>query len=344
MAQLPTNVAESPLSLLLAAAGLVRTHQGKVRDTWALPGFSGYQLVVATDRISAFDFVLNLLVPQKGPVLVALTVFWLTTVLRQFANHLVAYGAAVDAYLPAVLCRNFELQCRALVVRRLEMLPIECIPRGYLAGSALAAYRTNNGVVCGIQFPEGLHDGSKLPQPVFTVTTKAVEGHDEHLDVQSVVAKYGQQVSDLTVALYTAGADYALTRDIIIADTKFEYGEDYSNHDHGTLVLGDEVLTPDSSRFWALEDYKSAQQKQKSPSGWDKQPVRDAMSQVETPFGVKANKLDPENPEHAAWVHSELSLPDEVVAATSPRYTECFWMLVGKDLQTFQAEDMGVSA
>jgi phosphoribosylaminoimidazole-succinocarboxamide synthase len=277
-----------------------RIHQGKVRDVYA----DGDDLVlVASDRVSVYDVVLPTEIPEKGALLTALSLWWFEHLADLVPNHVVS---AED--VPA------EFAGRAVRVRRLEMVPVEAVVRGYLTGSGLADYRAT-GAVCGVGLPEGLVDGSRLPEPVFTPTTKAAVGdHDEPIDFDQVVAAIGpdlaERVRDRTVAVYRRGAEIALERGIIIADTKLEFGIDSG----GTLRLADEVLTSDSSRFWDAEGWKPGQ----AQPSFDKQYVRDwAKSTGWKPTGEDAAADAPE-------------IPEAVVAATRARYIEAYERLTGR--------------
>lgn len=334
-AKIPEGIRESDLSQLLAKEGLKRIHQGKVRDTYALPGYPDLLLVVASYRLSIFDFVLNCLVPQKGEILTALTVFWLKNVLQGIDHHLVAYGHGVNQYLPASLHFNKGLQARGLVVWKLKILPVECVARSYLTGSGFRAYEKGEPI-SGYYLPPGLQDGSRLLHPIFTPTTKEESGHDQSLTAESVGQKYGRELEKLTLKIYNEAQGYALKKGIIIADTKFEFGKD----NQGNTVLGDEVLTTDSSRFWDETKWEEAQAQGKAPQGYDKEPVRQWGRTIETPFGLTGiNNLYPENPDHIAFVH-QLEIPSEVISATTTRYQEIFRRLTGKTLEVFQKEVM----
>lgn len=324
MPVIPEHVAESKLSQLLTNQ-LTRIHQGKVRDTYELP--DNLLLVVATDRISIFDFVLPATVADKGRILTALTVFWLTKVLSGTLNHLVHFGNKIDRCLPTSLRNTPKLQSRALVVKKLSMLPVECIVRGYLTGSGWNSYQ-NDGQVCGIQLPKGLHDGSELPEPIFTPTTKAVEGHDKHLNASKVIKQYGDGLSQQSIAVYSTLANYAKQRNVILADTKFEFGEE--------LTLADEVGTPDSSRFWNINEWKTAASQRKSPPPHDKQLVRD--------WGKKQgiHKLDPDNPTHLKQV-AQLNVPADLLFQTTQTYHEIFADLTSQNLQDFTRDVMHVT-
>jgi len=279
--------------------------RGKVRDVYAVDGDT--LLIVATDRISAFDVVLPNAIPEKGRVLTALTLFWLDLIRDIVPNHLIT--ADVARY-PAPLRRYAaELEGRSMLVRRAEVVPFECVARGYLAGSGWKEYQ-KTGAVCGIPLPAGLREAEKLPRPIFTPATKAEAGHDINVSeaemAQSVGAEPTARLKQLTLAVYTRAADYAATRGIIIADTKFEFGRA-----GGEIILVDEVLTPDSSRFWPASEYVPGM----SPPSFDKQYVRDYLETLTW------NKQPPAPP-----------LPPEVVRRTTEKYLEAYRLLTGKSL------------
>jgi phosphoribosylaminoimidazole-succinocarboxamide synthase len=332
MATIPKNVAETELSRRMLPY-LHRQHQGKVRDTYGLV-HPNVMLPVATDRISIFDFVLGTTIPMKGEVLVGLTVFWLQKIFPHSKHHLLAYGRAIDGYLPKELRGNLELHKRAIVVEKKTMLLVECIVRGYLTGSGLKAYQEDQAV-CGIPLPEGLTDGSELPEPIFTPTTKAKVGHDEHVTAESVEKEHGSWPRVHSIAFYKRAQLYAESKGIIIADTKFEFGED--------RTLADEVLTPDSSRFWDKDEYDIARKAGKSPSGYDKERVRQAGKKaVINGQVVDISKLDPENPEHVELVAS-WQVPQEIIEQTTRRYRTIVQRLTGMELEQFQSEVMDVT-
>ena len=320
---------------LFKGNGVLFKHQGKVRDTYRLVDHPGLLLQVTTDRASIFDFVLGSLFPGKGRYLTMLTVFWLTEVLPNLCeNHLVAYGSDIDRYVRPELRHDADLHSRALIVRDLSgsMLPIECIARGFLTGSGLKDYR-RTGMVSGHELPLDLHDGSRLPRSIFTPSTKAESGHDQNIDYRGVREQYGPWVEELTLALYDAAVEHALTRGLIIADTKFEFDT------HGTLA--DEVLTSDSSRTWLLEDYQAAQEEHKSPQGFDKQFVREWGTTVETPFFndegeqlIGINSLDPKDAAHAQYVRGLPVLP-AIIQKTMQLYGQGFCRLTGSSLDGF---------
>jgi phosphoribosylaminoimidazole-succinocarboxamide synthase len=276
--------------------GLEHLAAGKVRDMYAAP--DGLLLVVASDRISAYDHVLPTPIPDKGRVLTALSAWWFERLSDLVPHHLVSVD---DAAIPA------DWRGRAMLVRRLEMLPVECVARGYLTGSGLAAYR-DGGAVCGVPLPAGLVDGSRLPEPIFTPTTKAPVGaHDEAMNYPEVEAAVGPeraaQLRGLTLAVYRRAAGIAAERGILLADTKLEFGLDAE----GVLTLGDEVLTPDSSRWWPADRWQPGRPQ---PS-YDKQFVRDWLS--------------------AHWDRQgePPPLPAEIVEQTRARYVEAYERITG---------------
>lgn len=307
--------------------GLKLLYRGKVRDTYELT--SDLLLVVATDGISIFDFVLNALVPQKGIILNAMNHFWLTRLSDSgFSNHFVAAGAGIDKYLPEALRNNIELQSRAMVVRRLDMAPVEFVFRLCLTGSGLKSYNTH-GTVCGQKLPAGLQDGDELPYTLFTPTTKEDLGHDKAVEASDILAQYSLTVSRMLQVIQMADL-YARTRGIKLADTKFEGDE---------FVLGDEVLTPDSSRFWDLREWEESRRSadgRKAPSSQDKELVRIWGKSK----GI--NDLDPEKPEDVAKVHA-MVVPEDVIRQTTDTYRYIFWRLTGRTIERYLREEMNVS-
>jgi len=276
--------------------GLEHLAAGKVRDMYAGP--DGLLLVVASDRISAYDYVLPTPIPDKGRVLTALSVWWFERLSDLVPHHLVSVD---DPAIPA------GWRGRAMLVRRLEMLPVECVARGYLTGSGLGSYR-QTGAVCGVPLPPGLVDGSRLPEPVFTPTTKAAVGaHDEAMTLGEVEAVVGPeragQLRELTLAVYRRAAGIAAARGILLADTKLEFGLDAE----GVLTLGDEVLTPDSSRWWPADRWQPG----RAQPSYDKQFVRDWLS--------------------AHWDRQgePPPLPAEIVEQTRARYVEAYERITG---------------
>lgn len=274
---------------------------GKVRDIYEVD--DNTLLMVVTDRISAYDFALEPAIPDKGRVLTATTMFFFDAI--DFPNHLA--GPINDERIPE------EVLGRAIIVKKLNMLPFECVARGYLTGSGLKEYNAN-GTVCGIDLPEGLVEASRLPEPIFTPATKAEQGdHDENVSFERVVQDLGQeraeQLRDETLRIYSAAAKIAEEKGIILADTKFEFGLD----SEGNLVLGDEVLTPDSSRYWPADTYAEGIVQ---PS-FDKQYVRNWLTSEESGWDVESETQPP-------------VLPDDIVAATRLRYIEAYERLSGK--------------
>ena len=271
---------------------------GKVRDLYALA--DGRLLFVASDRISAYDFVLPTTIPDKGRVLTAMSVWWFEQLADIVPNHLLSTD------VPA------EFAGRAMICEKLDMLPVEAIARGYLTGSGLADYK-RTGAVSGIPLPEGLVDGSRLPEPLFTPSTKAPQGeHDENISLADVETTVGADVAEsirqLTLAVYSKAEEIARARGIILADTKFEFGR----RADGTVVLADEVLTPDSSRFWPADQYAPGRPQ---PS-YDKQFVRDWLTSPASGWD-KASGAEPP------------ALPDDVVAKTREKYIEAYERLTG---------------
>ena len=281
--------------------------EGKVRELYDI----GDQLImVATDRISAFDYILKNTIPDKGKVLTQMSKFWFDYTKDIVPNHMISID---PADMPEFF-RTPEYAGKSTLCRKLSMIPIECIVRGYITGSGWESYK-ENGTVCGITLPAGLKECEKLPEPIFTPSTKAEIGiHDENINFDQCVevcekafpghgADYAAKIRDYTIALYRKCADYALSRGIIIADTKFEFGVDEA----GSVVIADEMLTPDSSRFWPLEGYEAGH----GQPSFDKQFVRNWL------------KANPDSDYH---------LPEDVVEKTSAKYREAFTMITGKDL------------
>lgn len=326
-ANLPPLVAEYPLLNILSAAGLVRMHQGKVRDTWKIPG-SNFLLVVATDRISIFDFVLNALVHRKGEVLTAMTIFWMAKILTETKHHLAAYGREIDPYLPVELQNNSDLQRRAIIVKRCDMKPVEFIYRGCLTGSGFKEYK-KTGTLHGQPLLPGLYDGSLLLPPQFDPTTKAAVGHDTTLNAEAVRQEYPQE-STLGLQIYIQMAAYAEGRGILMADTKMEFGG-YE----GEPTLADEVGTPDSSRYWDLTEWKKKVLTRETPSPLDKEFVRN-WGRI---HGIQ--NREPENSEDIAFVHA-LTVHPDILDTTSGLYSTIFQRLTGQSLEDFQRECMGI--
>lgn len=313
----------SPARASVPTLTLPLVNRGKVRDTYALP--DDKLLVVTTDAISIFDFVLNALIPGKGCILNALSHFWNSKLSELgFATHHIASGAAIDEHLPEPLRGNRDLQTRASVVRRLQMLPVEFIARGYLTGSGLQSY-LNDKTVCGHKLPDGLHDGDLLPYPLDTPTTKAEEGHDVALDARDIRRTFGEATLDL-LAIYGFGRWYAEQRGIVLADTKLEFGMS----PNGTLTVGDEILTADSSRYWDLRAWRTGRSAstRKAPPPLDKQLVR-AWGITE---GI--NKCSPEGAGDTGVVH-DLRVPESLIASTVKTYRYIFWRLTGISIEEY---------
>lgn len=281
--------------------------EGKVREIY---DNKDSLIMVATDRISAFDVILKNKVTKKGTVLTQMSKFWFDYTKDIVPNHMIS----VDNKDMPEFFQQEQFIGNSMLVKKLEMLPIECIVRGYITGSGWASYQ-KDGTVCGIQLPQGLQECDKLPEPIYTPSTKAEIGdHDENISFEKSIdvlekqfpghgQEYATKIKEATLALYKACADYALSRGIIIADTKFEFGID----ENGNVVLADEMLTPDSSRFWPLDGYKPGQ----SQPSFDKQFVRDWL------------KANPD---------SDYNLPQEIIDKTIAKYKEAYHLLTGKEI------------
>ncbi|SDN21368.1 phosphoribosylaminoimidazole-succinocarboxamide synthase [Lachnospira pectinoschiza] len=281
-------------------------YEGKVREVYD----NGDSLIIAaTDRISAFDHILKNKVTDKGAILTQMSKFWFNLTEDVIANHMIT----TDVSEMPEQFQNEDYVGRTMKVKKLTMLPVECIVRGYITGSGWASYK-ENGTVCGIKLPEGLKESEKLPEPIYTPSTKAEIGdHDENISFEKSIEviekafpghgeEYATKIKDATIAIYKKCAEYALTKGIIIADTKFEFGLD----SEGNVVIGDEMLTPDSSRFWPLEGYEAG----KSQPSFDKQFVRDWL------------KANPD---------SDYLLPEDVITKTVDKYKEAYLMLTGEE-------------
>ena len=289
-----------------ALEGAAHLHSGKVRDLYRLD--SGALLMVASDRISAFDFVLETTIPDKGEILTRMSLWWFDQLADLVPNHV----RSTD--VPP------EVAGRAVVCEELAMYPVECVARGYLTGSGLLDYRAT-GEVCGIALPEGLEDGSRLPSPIFTPASKAAMGdHDENISYESVVGDVGETVAaelrDLTLAVYARAEGLARERGIILADTKLEFGARLDAGDEsrgGTTVLADEVLTPDSSRYWPADDWQPG----RAQNSYDKQIVRNWLLSEESGWDRSSDTPPP-------------PLPTYVVERTRSRYVEAYELLTGE--------------
>lgn len=297
---MPTNTVPPPDYDL--PDGFTHVYSGKVRDLWRTP--DGLLLFVATDRISAYDWILPTPIPDKGRILTAASLWWFSQLADLCGNHVVSTEVP-DA-----------VTGRAMVCRPLDMVPVECVARGYLTGSGLTEYRAN-GLVCGNPLPAGLVDGSELPESIFTPATKAAIGdHDENITFEQaagiVGADQAAHLRDLTLQLYDRAREIAQSRGIILADTKFEFGFDEA----GTLILADEVLTPDSSRYWPADAWAPGRPQ---PS-FDKQYVRDWLTSPASGWDRAADVPPP-------------PLPDDVVAATRAKYVEVYERLTGQPFE-----------
>ena len=284
----------------------LRLHaSGKVRDVYRLD--SDRLLFVATDRISAFDYILATGIPHKGKVLNQISLFWFDFLKDIVPNHLIT--ADVRQYPAEIQKYADQLRGRSMVVMSADMVPVECVVRGYISGSAWKEYKAT-GKVCGIELAKGLRESDQLPEPIFTPSTKATTGHDENIPFSEMVRLVGAEVAeelrDLTLKVYKKAADYARTRGIIIADTKFEFGRTARG-----ITLADEVLTPDSSRFWPADKYQPG----RAQDSYDKQYVRDYLEEIHW------NKQPPAP-----------ALPAEVARKTSDKYLEAYQQLTGRTL------------
>lgn len=274
---------------------------GKVREIYEVD--EDKLLLVVSDRISAFDYILPSLVPNKGKILNQISEFWFNYIKDIIPNHVISTN--MKDFPKEFQTEEFE--GRSMLVKKLKMIPVECIVRGYITGSGWKSYQ-ENGTVCGITLPEGLQESEKLPEPIFTPTTKADEGHDENISFEEVCNLIGKDLAEnlraKTIEIYSKCAEYALTKGVIIADTKFEFGVD----ENGKLVIGDEVLTPDSSRFWPAYDYQVG----RGQKSFDKQYIRD---------WIKSTGYNPE---------SNTPIPDDVIDVTVNKYKEAYEILTGK--------------
>lgn len=297
---------QAPVILRSDVAGLQPTRRGKVRDIYEL---DDALLLVATDRLSAFDVILPDGIPSKGRVLTQISAFWFHRLARVIPHHLIS--TSIREFPEPFRSHPEVFADRSMLVGKTRPLPVECVARGYLAGSAWNDYKTTGGV-CGVKLPPGLRESDRLPEPIFTPSTKAAQGvHDENIsfaDVERIVgSELAGKLRDVTLQLYTEGATYAASRGIIIADTKFEFGLGSS----GNLVWIDEALTPDSSRFWPAQDYRPGGPQ---PS-FDKQYVRDYLLSIHW-------RKTPPGPD----------LPGDVIRTTSDKYREALRLLTGTDI------------
>jgi phosphoribosylaminoimidazole-succinocarboxamide synthase len=294
--------------------GLTLQRRGKVRDVYEI---GDDLLIVATDRISAFDYVLGSGIPDKGKVLTQLSDFWFAKMADLVPHHVIATD--VTQFPEAARQHDTQLQGRTMLVRRTDPIPIECVARGYLSGSGWKEYQ-QSGRVCGIELPKGLTESDRLPEPIFTPATKAETGHDVNISEDEAASLVGRdlvtRLKQLTLAIYQRGVEHAESKGIIIADTKFEFGLARRSPDGAEadrdLILIDEVLTPDSSRFWPKDEYQPG----RGQASFDKQYVRDYLEEIEW------NKQPPVP-----------SLPDEVIERTREKYLDAYRLLTGRTLQ-----------
>jgi phosphoribosylaminoimidazole-succinocarboxamide synthase len=284
--------------------------RGKVRDVYDV---GDDLLIVATDRISAFDYVLGSGIPDKGKVLTQLSAFWFERMGDLVPHHVIATDVA--AFPPALRCHAAALHGRSMLVRRTRPVPVECVARGYLSGSGWKEYQ-QSGSVCGVSLPQGLRESDRLPSPIFTPATKAESGHDINISEEEAGRLVGHELiarlKALTLAIYQRGARHAESKGIIVADTKFEFGLVGDGRPDHDVVLIDEVLTPDSSRFWPQDQYEPGH----GQPSFDKQYVRDYLEEI------RWNKQPPVP-----------SLPDDVVRRTREKYVDAYRLLSGRDLQ-----------
>ena len=303
----------SSLILETALDGLTRHSQGKVRDIYAFPEDPTVLLIVATDRISAFDYVLGSGIPDKGKVLNQLSAFWFAETSDIVSNHM--RSTRVGDFPASARAHADVLQGRSMLVRKTEPFPIECVARGYLSGSGWKEYQ-ETGSVCGIKLPGGLRESDRLPEPIFTPATKAVTGHDVNISEDEAGRIVGrdtiEKLRNMTLRLYSRGAAHAEHRGIIVADTKFEFGRMPDGPNKNEIILIDEALTPDSSRFWPRDIYLPGGPQ---PS-FDKQFVRDYLE------SIRWNKQPPVP-----------TLPDDVIAKTRDKYVQAFRLLSGLELE-----------
>jgi phosphoribosylaminoimidazole-succinocarboxamide synthase len=300
----PLTESRLPLPLL---------RRGKVREVYEVD--ADHLLLVASDRVSAFDIVMREPIPRKGAVLTQISAFWFERLAGVVPSHFVSASTGeILERLPALRSRAEEIEGRSMLVRRTRPVPFECVVRGYLSGSAWVEYRTS-GTLAGESLPAGLTESARLEPPLFSPATKAESGHDLNVTLETMAAELGRELTtrlrDASFAVYRAGRDHAAARGIIIADTKFEFGME----DDGTLLLIDEVMTPDSSRFWPADRYRPGGPQ---PS-FDKQPLRDYLAALRSEGRWNGEAPPP-------------PLPEEVVDATSRRYLEAYRLITGREL------------
>lgn len=329
--QYPEKAACDGIIEQLELGGLIHMYTGKTRESFINPEHPNLLFILATDRISIFDIVMNAAIPKKGSVLTAMTVHWLKNVFPDVPNHLVAYGSGILEYLPAKMRGMINgfyseyLMKNMIVVKRTQVLKVEAIVRGYLTGSGLKDYQ-RTGKVCGIELRSGMVDGSEISNPIFTPSTKADYGlHDENIEFEKAEEIIGEEaakfIKNTSIYLYETARDRMRSAGIIVADTKFEYGK---NAD-GQILLIDEILTPDSSRFWPEDGHHNAILSHTTPPSLDKQPIR---------IAGEAGGIKSTNP---GWVPS-----DELIAESALNYEKMVPLATGKSLEQFWLEDMGI--
>lgn len=339
MAVIPPKVVDSDFSTDLINRGYELAYRGKVGELYRAPGKAEQLLMVRSDRLSIFDFVLPVTVPYKGEVLIALTHFWLTQVFPDIPNHLLAWGTEEERWTTAGWKMDDVLKLpleRTLLIKEADVWPWEMIFRHHVGGSVWKQYQTD-GTAGGNQIPAGLSKWQKLDSPIFTPTTKAESGHD----VAVTVADYAQETGDFGMMLsqicgdiYARAYEYAARRNLLVLDTKFEVSPD------GEFL--DEVLTPDSSRYTTVEDLESAIAEGRDPVFYDKEPVRIWGRALETPWGTGLQSLDPTDDSHLDFVE-ELEVPAAVADDCSDRYLQIFEMITGYQLVDYQEQFLGIN-
>lgn len=330
----PSRALYDEIIFAMEGHGLIHYATGKTRETFLNPEHPDLLYILATDRISIFDIVLNALIPNKGAVLTAMTIYWLKRVFSHIPNHLVAYGSGIQKWLPDTICYRRDaypfliyLAQHLIVVRKTDVLPVEAIVRGNLTGTGYKDYK-KTGKVCGIELPSGLVDGSELPVSIFTASTKAPYGqHDENIPYERVLELIGPEAANYiqhtSIHLFSTARTLLRSKGIVLADTKFEFGTRQGDGGNEILLI-DEALTPDSSRFWPEEGLATAIDEGKTPPSFDKQPVRDA--------GVVANVKS--NP---TWIP-----PDDLIVQTTDNYRHMLSLATGMSLEAFWAGPMGM--
>lgn len=333
--KIPKQVQSNLLTELLQDSGMELIHQGKVRDTFRIPGREMLRAILTTDRISVFNYVLPVTCPYKGDALNALSIFFRSILMQNYQNDLVAFGMGIDEFVPSRCRGNRDLQQRLMIVEDCNMVPAEAVPRECLTGTGYKRYKAE-GDLWGISLPIGLHDGALLPQPYFTVTDKS----DDDLPImfQDFVdsdkfSGHANEIIAISMGAFAKAQAFANRYGFLIADTKFEFGLNHA----GKLVLCDEVLTPDSSRFWSINSWVLAKERQQAPVGYDKQPVRDWFA----PFFEDLKKIK-EREERLAKV-SALNVPKRLIQDTTDRYLEICSVFTGHSLQEFWKMQLGAA-